>query len=258
MAILSHTKQAQQWRSARMARFAQTQLRKREWLNFEEIAVLCSELNGSGVPDEAARENAYRNLELGLLNGDFEENGRSRVLYLHPSTVKTRMTREWYRDVVEYNYDGCQGRSQFLPWCWISRSMYERFAAEHYLPIAPQRFQQLSASAEYCLEGKSLDSIDGVAKANQPTAKSKPGAKPRWDWEDIELFVRRELDTKGDFADPQVATKGWQSLNDLYARIITYVEGLRVGGGEGTGPAISTLKDHVPEMVAKWREQRRQ
>jgi hypothetical protein len=140
MAILSRTKQAQQWRSARMVRFAQTQLRKREWLNFEEIVVLCSEMNGSGVPNETVRENTCRNLELGLLNGDFEENGRSRVFYLHPSTVRTRMTREWYRDAIDYNYDGYQGRSQFLPWCWISRSMYERLAAKHYLPSAPLRF----------------------------------------------------------------------------------------------------------------------
>src|SRR5262249_62012217 len=77
------TKQARQWRLARMERFAQTQRRTQEWVNFEEIAELCSELVGSGVPNEAARENAYRNLERDLLSGDFEENGRSRVLYLH-------------------------------------------------------------------------------------------------------------------------------------------------------------------------------
>jgi hypothetical protein len=88
-------KQARQWRSARMERFAQTQRRERNWINVEEIGELCSELDGSGVPNEAARENAYRNFEHDLLHGDFEENGRSRVLYLHPWTVRTRMTREW-------------------------------------------------------------------------------------------------------------------------------------------------------------------
>jgi hypothetical protein len=117
------------------------QRHKREWLNLEEIAELCSELDGSGVPNEAARENAYRNLERDLLSGDFEENGRSRVLYLHPSTVRTRMTPEWLQDAIDYNYDGHRGRSEFLPWCWIARSMYERFAAKHNLPIAPPRFR---------------------------------------------------------------------------------------------------------------------
>src|SRR5262245_22657987 len=107
------TKQARQWRAARMERFAQAQLRKREWINFEEVAVLCSELDGSGAPNKAAFENACRNLEHDLLlSSDFEENGRSRVLYLHPWSVKTRMTRE-YQDAIQYDYDGHKGRSQY-------------------------------------------------------------------------------------------------------------------------------------------------
>ena len=134
-------KQARQWRAARMERFAQTQRRKREWVNVEEIGEVCSELNGSGVPNEAARENAYRNFERDLRRGDFNENGRSRVLYLHPRTVRTRMTPEWLQDAIEYNYDGHQGRYKFLPWCWISRDMFKRFAAEHNLPVSPQRFE---------------------------------------------------------------------------------------------------------------------
>src|SRR5262249_45713727 len=134
-------KQARQWRAARMERFAQAQLRKRDWINFEEIAVLCSELDGSGVPNQAAFENACSNLERALLLRDFDENGRSRVFYLHPSTVRTRMTREWLQDAIEYNYDGHRGRSKFLPWCWVSRAMYERWAAKHNLPISPPRFR---------------------------------------------------------------------------------------------------------------------
>src|SRR5262245_46380033 len=98
-------KRTKQAREARMERFAQAQRRKREWINFEEVAVLCSELDGSGVPNEAAFENAYKNLERDLQSGDFEENGQSRVLYLHPRTTRTRMTREWYQDATQYDYD---------------------------------------------------------------------------------------------------------------------------------------------------------
>ena len=64
-------KQARQWRSARMERFAQTQRRERNWINVEEIGELCSELDGSGVPNEAARENAYRNFECALLHREY-------------------------------------------------------------------------------------------------------------------------------------------------------------------------------------------
>jgi hypothetical protein len=159
------TKQVRQWRSARMERFAQIQLRKREWLNFEEVAVLCSELDGSGVPNKAAHENANRNLEHDLLSRDFEENGRSRVLFLHPSTAKTRMTPEWLQDAIHYNYDGHQGRSQFLPWCWFTRAMYERFAAKHNLPIAPPRFRP-----------KHLATVE---VAQPPASENLPSSPPR-------------------------------------------------------------------------------
>ena len=40
------------------------------------------------------------------------------------------MTREWLQDAIEFNYDGDRGRSQFLPWCWVPRGMYERFQAK--------------------------------------------------------------------------------------------------------------------------------
>jgi hypothetical protein len=74
------------WRTNRIARFTEDQRRKREWINFAEIADWCSEVDGSVVPNESARASAYEKLQRDLLEGDFEENGRSRVLYLHPWT----------------------------------------------------------------------------------------------------------------------------------------------------------------------------
>jgi len=162
------TKQARQWRSARIERFARTQRRERNWINVEEIAELCSELDGSGVPNEAARENAYRNFERDLLSGDFEESGRSRVLYLHPWTVRTRMTREWLRDAIEYNYDGHRGRSQFLPWCWIPRGMYERLAANHNLPISPPRFQPQHAVTAVVAQPAASEKMLKASKRRRP------------------------------------------------------------------------------------------
>jgi hypothetical protein len=203
MAILSRTKQTQQWRSARMERFAQTQLRKREWLNFEEIAELCSELNGSGVPNEAARENACRNLERDLRSGDFEENGRSRVLYLHPSTVRTRMTREWLQDAIQYNYDGQQGRSQYLPWCWIPRGMYECWAPKHSLPSSPPRFRPEHVTAQPTASEKlpkaiskrrrsAQESIRQELEEKAPEYIDSPGNKTCWS------IAKCLVETRGD------------------------------------------------------------
>jgi hypothetical protein len=182
---------ARQWRAARMERFAQAQLRKRDWINFEEVAVLCSELDGSGVPNDAAFENARRNLERDLLTGDFEDNGRSRVLYLHPCTVKTRMTREWYQNAIQYDYDGDRGRSQFLPWCWFSRTMYERWAAKHNLPISPPRFRpQHAVTAVVAQATASGHSQKVIAKRRRPAEERLR--------QELEKKAPEYIDTPGD------------------------------------------------------------
>jgi hypothetical protein len=195
--------QARQWRAARMERFAQAQLRKRDWINFEEVAVLCSELDGSGVPNQAAFENACRNLERDLLlSSDFEENGRSRVLYLHPWTVKTRMTREWYHDAIQYDYDGHRGRSPFLPWCWFSRAMYERWAAKYNLPISPPRFQPEHAV---------------TAVVAQPTASGKSQKAIAKRRRRAEEQIRQELEKK---APEHIDTPGDKTYWSIAGRLV--------------------------------------
>jgi hypothetical protein len=186
------TKQARQWRSARIERFARTQRRERNWINVEEVAELCSELDGSGVPNEAARENAYRNFERDVQSRDFEENGRSRVLYLHPWIVRTRMTPEWLRDAIEYNYDGNRGRSDFLPQCWISRAMYERFAAKHNLPISPPRFRP-----EHAVTDVAVAQPTASDRLPRPTAKRRRPAEERIRKE-LEKKAPKYIDTPGD------------------------------------------------------------
>jgi hypothetical protein len=192
------TEQARQWRSARMERFAQTQRRKREWLNSEEIAEVCSELDGSGVPNEAARENAYRNFERDLLSGDFKENGRSRVFYLHPWTVRTRMTPEWLQNAIEYNYDGHRGRSQFLPWCWVPRNIYERWAAKHNLPISPPRFQPEHVDTAVVAQPTASEQPEHVDTAvlAQPTASEKLPQAIAKRRRPAEERIRQELEKK--------------------------------------------------------------
>jgi hypothetical protein len=101
-------------------RFAEDQRRKREWINFAEIADWCSEVDGSVVPNESARASAYEKLQRDLLEGDFEENGRSRVLYLHPWTVKAKVTRQWMENMIE-THPPATIRSKYLDHCWLPR-----------------------------------------------------------------------------------------------------------------------------------------
>ncbi|MFY9734599.1 MAG: hypothetical protein WAL02_05625 [Rhodoplanes sp.] len=122
------------WRQARIGRFVTAQRRHREWINFAEIADWCAREDRSIEPNERKRAAAFDRLANDLLAGEFEEDGRSRVLYLHPRSTRARMTREWLRDAIGHNYDGDVGRSGFLPHCWIARHLFERWLAKNRLP----------------------------------------------------------------------------------------------------------------------------
>jgi hypothetical protein len=103
-------------RAARIKRFKKSQQRAREWINFGDIAEWCAREEQSIVPNEKKRTAAYTALAKDLLAGEFDgKNGRSRVLYLHESTAKSRMTRQWLQDAITHDYDGTSGRQQYLP-----------------------------------------------------------------------------------------------------------------------------------------------
>ena len=131
---------ARQWRAARIKLFEKRQQEAREWINFADIADWCSKEDQSILPNEKKREATFDTLESDLLAGEFEESGRSRLLFLHPTTANARMTPEWFKDVRDHNYDGDHGRS-YLAHCWIPRRLFERWLARHRLPASPPRFE---------------------------------------------------------------------------------------------------------------------
>ena len=99
-----------QWRTCRIKRFKERQDQLREWINFAEIAEWHSEVEGL-EQNRKKSDAAFDTLEKDLLAGVFEQNGRSRVLYLHTGVSRSRMTREWLRDAINGDYDGECGRS---------------------------------------------------------------------------------------------------------------------------------------------------
>jgi hypothetical protein len=113
------------------------------WINFAEIADWCSEVEGSVVPNEAARASAYEKLQRDLMEGDFEENNHSRVLYLHPWTVKAKMKRQWMENIIEITPPATI-RFQYLDHCWLPRNLFQRWIAKHHLPVLAPRFQPQS------------------------------------------------------------------------------------------------------------------
>jgi hypothetical protein len=129
------------WRTARIERFTKIQRDKRERINFAEIAEHCAEESGV-VPNEVARETAYEKLLADFLEGDFEENGVSQIMYLHPYTSKTRMTREWLKGLLQFKHaDRATIISQYLAHSWMPRVFLERWLAKHRMKPRPQRFE---------------------------------------------------------------------------------------------------------------------
>jgi hypothetical protein len=128
-----------QRRTAWIERFAEIQRREREWINCAEFAEYCSE-EGSVVPNEAARDAAYKKFLADLLEGDFEENGHSQIRYLHPYTVITRMKGDWLKRVIE-TYDDQTIIKQYLANCWMRRKHFDRLLAKHRMQPRPERFE---------------------------------------------------------------------------------------------------------------------
>jgi hypothetical protein len=192
-----------QWRTARIQRFIEIQQDKREWINLWEIAEWCSE-ESSVVPNEVAREAAYQKLQRDLLEGDFEENGRSRVLYLHPRTSKARMTRDWLTRLMEV-YDQSTINSQYLAPCWIPREFFERWLAKHRMQAHPQRFEPKSPTASATTHPVSQARkavvppviAEGVGRGASDAARKgrfgpEPGTLRRYDAADRKLFPELE------------------------------------------------------------------
>jgi len=128
-------------RTAWIERFTKIQRDKREWINCAEIAEWCSEESGV-MPNEVAREAAYERLLADLLERDFEKNGVSQIMYLHPYPSKTRMTREWLIGLLEFkDADRATIISQYLAHCWMARVFLERWLAKHRMEPRPQRFE---------------------------------------------------------------------------------------------------------------------
>jgi uncharacterized protein VirK/YbjX len=98
--LIRNAKDPEDWRLNREVRFTWRQQSKREWIPFREIAEWFAELGSSGA-NEGARANAYNMLQRDFLNGDFEEAGRSRVLYLHFRTPMAKMTRNRLQTAID-------------------------------------------------------------------------------------------------------------------------------------------------------------
>jgi hypothetical protein len=116
-----------QRRKARIKRFEEWQREVRRWINFADIAGHYTEEGQSILSIDL--------LARALIADEFEENGRSLVLFLHPTLPPTRLTPEWIEQLKGV-LDKDWGRS-YLEYCWIPRRLFERWRDQNRLLSSP-------------------------------------------------------------------------------------------------------------------------
>jgi hypothetical protein len=136
---MGRSRQVWRRRQTHIERFAGNQLLKHDWINFAEIAEWFTDLAGPQHPSENARLEAYRRLQQDMLDGDFEQDGRSAVHLLHPRMTR-RMQPDFFRSMLETQGEA-KIQSEVLPYCWVPRSLVYLWCAKHHLPASPPRFE---------------------------------------------------------------------------------------------------------------------
>jgi hypothetical protein len=102
-------------------------------------------------------------LKRDVLDGVFEEGGRSQVLFLIAGhTLDRRMTRQRLQNAVDYNLDNEHGRL-LLADCWFPRNVFERWCARHYLQKLLPRFEPT--------EGRHVTQSSGKSEAPSPATR---------------------------------------------------------------------------------------
>jgi len=108
-------------RLRRIVQFTEQQRTRREWINFAEIA----EWYRNAVPSRTDQD-ARNALRAAVLSGDFETDGRCRLMYLHSRLSLLRMQRRLTRDMLQEIIPIVQSEeiiwADYLGCCWISNS----------------------------------------------------------------------------------------------------------------------------------------
>jgi hypothetical protein len=170
------SREARQRDEDRIRRFEEVQRHKRNWIKFTEIAEEYSERDGPVAPEKAAaeREHAFAMLRHDFLAGNFEESGRSQVLFLFPGVTNRRMTRQRLQDAIDYNYDV----RSYLKNCWITRNRYERWREWHNMGELPPRFRpQKSQNVSRAKSSNETATIKALATDKDETAATKALAR---------------------------------------------------------------------------------
>jgi hypothetical protein len=135
------------WRSECIARFAERQRIARRWIALIDLVDWCAQSTTAASDDEEARarEVAYRRLTESVRHGEFERDGRSKLLYLDAlvtadgASPRCRLTREQFEIAFDV---AAMPPAPSLPLtvlncCWLPSDMARRWLESHGYRWAP-------------------------------------------------------------------------------------------------------------------------
>src|SRR5204863_3632658 len=119
-------RQRRSYRRQWIAKFAQLQRNTKRWIACADLIEWCAQSTTTSSNHEQieAREVAYRCLAESIHRGEFEQNGRSKVLYLdamvttHAPSPSCRLTRAQFERVLEVSAERI-----VLNCCWLQNDM---------------------------------------------------------------------------------------------------------------------------------------
>jgi hypothetical protein len=174
-----HWRRACRWRLARILRFADRQKKQRAWISFGELAERYRRNIGA--------DEGYKQLQRSVIDGKFERNGRSRVLYLHPAVTIAKMTRERMRNAVEtYPLRLETVRRHYLAPCWIPRELADEWCQSWSRPD-DQAPKEGSQGLSYERQEPQQTKPPKQPEFEPPKRKRGPYHKPARDRIDLEL-----------------------------------------------------------------------
>lgn len=132
-----------QARTRQILRFRECQQRRRHWLALWDIADwIASDRGTTDRRDEQLRAQGYNDLLSAILAGEFDQHGRTCVLYLAPDPGKLRLTVELLREMRDFYAGATTINDQVLSRCWVPRALAQQWFDR--LAVAwPRRFDPI-------------------------------------------------------------------------------------------------------------------
>jgi hypothetical protein len=231
----------EQRRRNRIMRFVERQLTVREWIAFVDLADWCAQsTTAAGIDEEKkAKDLAYRRLADAIINGEFERDGRSKILYLDTLVPRCRLTIGQFRIAF-----GARATPPYPPpplavlnCCWLPRELAQKWLESHGYRW-PEHFEPASSHAP---------PLANVVKAPGPLASSRtkhyPPTRERPFWPAARDVAREWLTENGCPA----PNDGNQAA--LEKHVTEWVE------NRGYEASESAIRRHVVRWIKEFRQE---